>query len=80
MNNSVRRFLAVGLAGCAATALAVAPVRASTRVAASTPAARKAPPAFPAIAVTNISDGKAFNLRSLATSNRAVLIWFWAPS
>lgn len=35
---------------------------------------------FPAISVTEVGSGKPFDLSTLGTLNKPVLVWFWAPT
>ena len=65
-----------GATGSVTTAVAAPTTKATTRVAkAST--AKKGP--FPAQSVTDLRTGSTIDLASLNGSNKAVLVWFWAP-
>lgn len=35
---------------------------------------------FPALSVTDVASGKPFDLATLGTLNKPVLVWFWAPT
>ena len=46
---------------------------------AATPSFARAATKFPKVTVTDVVRSKPFNLSELATAQRPVLVWFWAP-
>jgi hypothetical protein len=74
-NNFRKRFRTGVLIGALAVGFQVAPLVGSHSVS----AAEKAKPAYPKLNVTDLSTGKPFDLSTLAKTDRATLVWFWAP-